>query len=365
MNVLRSLALLGLASSLAVAQTPSPAPPCPAASPLLKSPPIYGVGVKTIAAACPAFVLGAQVWFATLSSRIDAERWNASQIMTALTTGVLPPAPIVPPAPVVVPPPTVIVSPQTGSGALASVDFSAWPSDSLIKSVAWWKGSGFDNGGVDGFRQPIFYDASEQAMRYDWPNRSTSACVGAEVTTAMMPRIRLSSPTSQLWIRFTTKESAGFAHGLPNCGGRSYKYFLVNVENGATMGRAGLYLGDGRPASHLSTRAYLDFNSPSGASGVKPDTGAMIGGDAGWGGSYHTWTMAIEGIGSSGAKFSVYLDGRLVHQITGPFLAGIQVGTGWVVMFQLGANINNGPDHAQSRWRREFGVYTTKPSGLP
>jgi hypothetical protein len=33
----------------------------------------------------------------------------------------------------------------------------------------------------------------------------------------------------------------------------------------------------------------------------------------------------------------------------------------------MGANINNGPDQAQSRWWRELGVYKTRPSllGLP
>jgi hypothetical protein len=33
-----------------------------------------------------------------------------------------------------------------------------------------------------------------------------------------------------------------------------------------------------------------------------------------------------------------------------------------MITVELGANINNGPDLAQSRWFREFGIYTTRPS---
>jgi hypothetical protein len=179
-----------------------------------------------------------------------------------------------------------------------------------------------------------------------------------------MPRLNPPpASTKNLWIRFTTKESAGFAHGLPGCGGRSYKYFLVAVESGSKMGRIGTYFGDGTPASHLSTRLYMDMNSPSGVSGVMG--GFPIGGDAGWGGSYHTWVIELLGIGTSSASFTTYLDGNKVGTINGTFLSGENVGIGWSIMFEMGANMNNGPDHAQSRWWREFGVYTTRPSLVP
>jgi hypothetical protein len=166
-----------------------------------------------------------------------------------------------------------------------------------------------------------------------------------------------------VWIRFTSKESAGFAHGNPGCGGRSYKFFLVVFNNPTTLGRAGLYLGDGPLATQLSTRAYMDFNSPSAASGVRG--GFNIGGDSTWGGSYHTWTIGIEHIGDPSSTFSVYLDGKLVNQIVGPFLVGQQVGPGWAVTLEMGANINSGPDHAQSRWWKEFTLATSKLAGIP
>ena len=83
------------------------------------------------------------------------------------------------------------------------------------------------------------------------------------------------------------------------------------------------------------------------------------------GGAYHTWVIELLGIGSSSASFTTYLDGRKVGTVSAPFLSGETIGAGWAVMFEMGANMNNGPDHAQSRWWREFGVYTTRPSLVP
>jgi hypothetical protein len=257
--------------------------------------------------------------------------------------------------------------------ALYSDNFQSYTSSSQLNSGSvapgnFWAGANHDIGGVSN-PQSISLDPTggfngDKAMRYDWPSRATAACTGSEITTAVMPR--LNPPPAglkDLWIRFTTKESAGFAHGLPGCGGRSYKFFLVNVERGSTMGRAGTYLGDGAPASHLSTRLYMDLNSP----GVALNSGTLLpmGGDQGWGGQYHTWVIELTGIGTSSSVFTTYLDGKKIGTVSGAFLAGQTLGAGWNIMFEMGANMNNGPDHAQSRWWREFGVYTTRPSLLP
>lgn len=359
----KSLALLLCLASHLGAQTPPPAPPCPASSPFLASPPVYGVGVKTIANACPAFVLGTQVFFATIGSRLDAEKWNASQIMTALTTGILPSAPVVQPPPVIVPPPVVVPPPVTvpSTTARASVDFSQW-STTQIRDGSFWRAPNRDMGGVS---NPMYiaFDSSERAMRYDFPNRSAMSCT-SEFTPAVMPR-ELTVTGPNLWLRFTSKESAGFAHGLPNCGGRSYKFFLVTFEQAGNLkGRAGLYLGDGPgPTPHIATRLYLDFNTLRDTSLNSGPRLLDIGGDVSWGGQYHEWIVGIEGVGTSTASLSAYLDGKLVGKVDGPFLRN-QVGP-WTVMYEAGANINNGPDHAQSRWFREFGVYTSKPGGIP
>lgn len=380
MNVLRSLALLGLASSLTGAQTPAPAPPCPAASPLLKSPPIYGVGVKTIANACPAFVLGTQVWFATVSSRIDAERWNASQIMTALTTGVLPPAPVITPPPAVVPPPVIVQPPPTGSGVHYVDDFSTYTTSAQLTTADgrtagkfWYAASGHDMGGMS-HPELISYDVAERGMRYDWPNRSTVTSCASEFTVAAIPRInplRVLLPAGQtdLWVEFVSKESPGFSHGNPGCV-RSYKFFLLQFERGpiapstvGMLGRAGMYLGDGTPASPTSTTLFMDISDQKGA--YQFQGGIPIGGDAGWGGVYHRWTMELRGIGTVAATFTTYLDGKKLHTLSTPFLNGENIQGSYVLYLEMGANMNNGPDRAQSRWFKELGVYTTKPSGLP
>jgi hypothetical protein len=72
------------------------------------------------------------------------------------------------------------------------------------------------------------------------------------------------------------------------------------------------------------------------------------------------------GIGTTNAQFNIYLDGVLMPgSLSSSFLAGASVGPGWAITLEMGANINNGSDHAQSRWFRELGVYTTRPSLQP
>jgi hypothetical protein len=181
-----------------------------------------------------------------------------------------------------------------------------------------------------------------------------------------MPRLN-PPPTGlrELWVRFTTKESPNFEHGRTGCGGRSYKFFLVQFESGTAgkQGRVGTYLGDASSSSMIPTRLWMDLSDNQGA--YQQDGSLQIGGDQGWGGAYHTWVVEIRGIGTASATFRTYKDGQPVGTLTSPFLNGQTLGPGWAITFELGANINNGPDHAQSRWWREFAVYTTRPSLKP
>src|SRR4029079_8869563 len=118
-----------------------------------------------------------------------------------------------------------------------------------------------------------------------------------------------------LWVRFTTKESPNFEHGRSGCGGRSYKFFLIQFESGTArkQARVGTYLGDASSTSMIPTNLWMDLNDNQGAS-VGP-TSAPIGGDMSWGGQYHTWLLGLEGIGTATATFSVYLDGKLVKAV--------------------------------------------------
>jgi hypothetical protein len=63
----------------------------------------------------------------------------------------------------------------------------------------------------------------------------------------------------------------------------------------------------------------------------------------------------------------LYYDGAAVITISGAFLPGHNsIGApGDLLILELGSNINNGPDAAQSRWWSDFGVYFTRPSLLP
>jgi hypothetical protein len=348
--MLLSGGIIALGVAAAHAQTPAPAPPCPTSSVLLTAKPIFGVGLTTIRNACPAFLSALDSWyaahpFATVADAVAAIRGT-------------PPA-IAPPPVVVQPPPIVITSGSVG--ARVSVDFSKW-STAQIRDGSFWRAPNRDMGGVS---NPMYiaFDSSERAMRYDFPDRSAMACT-SEFTPAVMPR-ELTVTGPNLWLRFTSKESAGFAHGLPNCGGRSYKFFLVTFEQGGNLkGRAGLYLGDGSGTSpHIATRLYLDFNTLRDTSLNSGPRLLDIGGDVSWGGIYHEWTIGIEGVGTSTATLSAYLDGRLVGKVDGPFLRN-QLGP-WTVMFEMGANINSGPPNAQSRWWRRFDVFASKPAGIP
>jgi hypothetical protein len=259
--------------------------------------------------------------------------------------------------------------------AMYADDFQSYTSSSQINGGQmgggnFWNGTGHDIGAVSTPSQ-ISLDPTGglnggKAMRYDWPARPTAACTGAEITIGIMPR--LNPPpvaTKDLWVRFTSKESPNFEHGRTGCGGRSYKFFLVQFESGyyGKQGRIGTYLGDASSASMMPTNLWMDMNDTQGSQTMN---GALpIGGNVSWGGQWHTWVMGLEGIGTSNATYTVYMDGKKINSINAAFLAGQSVGPGWAVTFEMGANMNNGPDSAQSRWFREFGVYSTRPSLVP
>jgi uncharacterized protein YjdB len=208
----------------------------------------------------------------------------------------------------------------------------------------------------------------DKAMRYDWPARLGHACSGDEITIAVQPRL-YPPPTGMqdLWVRFTSKENTAFEHGINGCGGNSYKFFLVQFETIGKQGRFGTYLYDaiGVLPRHQSSDFYMDQTDNQGTAATFG--GIQIGakGPTGWGGAYHTWVIELHGLGTANATFSTWKDGVKLATINAPFLAGQTLGPGWAVTFEMGANMNNGPETAQSRWFREFGVYTQRPSLVP
>lgn len=341
----KALLLLAFAAPLAGAQTPPPAAPCPSSSILLAAKPIKGVGATTIKNACPAFLAYLNTWYASHPAA------SVADVVAALNGA---PAIVVPPP--VVQPPALPSVPQPST--LAAVDFSTISTADLRAGV-FWKGTGRDIAVSN--PSAVSLDTIERAMRYDWPARAGTACYNAEYTVAAMPRWSPSVVVKDLWVKFTSKESPNFEHGSSSCmsaAGLAYKFFLIGFESGATNARFGTYLINASSTSMLPTFLSTDM-----VAGVNRKQGGGFPLGMTWGGQYHTWVLEMLGIGTSTATLNVYLDGKLMPgSISAAFLPGTTVGPGWAITFEMGANINNGPDHAQSRWFRELGVYTTRPS---
>jgi hypothetical protein len=218
------------------------------------------------------------------------------------------------------------------------------------------------------------FNGADKAMRYDWPSRAGHACAGDEYTLAVQPRIPDPPHGVQnLWIRFTSKESPMFEHGLPApCGGRSYKFFLVVLEHLGKLGRFGTYIGDPGSGSqaqapgHIAGDLYMDMTDGYGTYSIT--NGIDVGGRtaAGWGGAYHTYVIELRNLLTGSTTFRLWRDGVAVGTITQSFMPGVlPLDVGSTFTFEMGANINSGPFSAQSRWFREFGIYTQRPSLVP
>ncbi len=206
----------------------------------------------------------------------------------------------------------------------------------------------------------------EKAIRYDWaprpaPNPIAGYC-GAEETIAVQPRLN-PAPLfpDTIWVRFTSKESAGFVPGSASCN-PAYKFFLLNVGPGDPNGRFDMIMAKNF-ASQLSPPAMA--MSIDGSTGATQGPTVELG--AAYLGKYHTWAIQIFNMTAPMATFRIYYDGNVIQQVNGPFYpAGTIIGgRGQTVTLQMGANINNGPDGAMTRWFREIGIYFTRPSLRP
>jgi hypothetical protein len=202
-----------------------------------------------------------------------------------------------------------------------------------------------------------------KAVRYDWPAHP----VLSGYTLGLGPRFNPPPVLTQLYVRFTSKESPGFAHG----GGgalnsqNQYKFFLIQLGSGGVNGVAqfGVYLDNAAAGLGVDpTTVTMDMTDRLGNG--SPLTGHNLG--SAWTGQFHTWVVEMTALGTSATTMRLYLDGVQINSTTAPYLPGRTVGgPGQILFLLLGANINNGPDKAQSRWFRELGVYTTRPSLLP
>jgi hypothetical protein len=204
-------------------------------------------------------------------------------------------------------------------------------------------------GGPDGLK----------AMRYDWPDRTGVGCTGNEYTLAVeWYKGNGALQWSTLWARWTDKLSAGWHNGdAVNCGSFSYKYLLLELGTTDPVGQIGLFINqDPTSSNDLLLRGNPTVN---GSGDPLFEKILSLGPATAWTGVWHTWVLRATGMGTTSGRLTLWLDGTQIIDISGSlrFTGGPEF-----YSFQFGANINNGPDKAQSRWWREVGVYAARPS---
>lgn len=348
------LALIALGSmSLAVcsarvgAQTPPPAPPCPAASPLLRSPPIYGVGVKTIENACPAFVRGIDQWFTDNRVRIDSGKWTSAQIIRALTTGVVP----TPPAPI----PPVVTPPSAGAPWLVE-DFARYSSiNQLVASSGYVASeSQITNRFAAIVLDTIVGYGSSKSLRFDYLDATSEGgsgtlgrCTnsGHGVSLAMRP-----PATKQLWMEVYVRFSPNFTTAADpswRCtSGESFKHFIFGVT-GPSNSRFNLEGNDsqwlwGYPDNEVRYSSY-----------DPPQPKAL------YDGKWHRYRFALAVSSSAGVA-----DGRAQMWVDDTLRVNydrVVVNRSGFGAFYLGSTRNQGSPRLVSWWLGRVTIYTANP----
>jgi hypothetical protein len=189
------------------------------------------------------------------------------------------------------------------------------------------------------------------------------------VTTNVLPE-----GTTELWWRVTDKYSAAWRCGGGGASGSQLEYkalFFWLSTNLATGlgGQIALEIDDQNddPSDELLLRLKLiDKLSGGGTPVTSVDTNLPAG--AGFLNKWNTWVIGVTAIGTANCVLSVYLNGVLFATVSRSWLAEsgtIVGGAATDSVFELGANINNGPDLEQTRDFAEFGIYKKRPSLLP
>ncbi len=350
--------------ALLSAQTSPPASPCPPSSVLLTAKPIKGVGVATIKNACPAFLAALTTWYAANPGATVGQALAAIQGTTA---------PVQQPAPPKADP---------SLGTLWSDDFQSYAAVSQItafcsrRAISGEFNAGANRDGACSNPQQIALETlpdGTKAVRYDWPARLQGT---ANYTVNLAPRILpLNAPNaSELWIRFTDKLSSNFKIGGAGCVGSAceYKYLFVDlIYPGVGQGTLQFELDNqlsAPPNTLVQARFKIidplgNFTATDGLPGQAGGLDAKLPAD--FYGAWNTWVIGLTGIGSPQVTWVTYRNGQLVKSITGPFFPNRPLPSNAALQLELGANINNGPDQAQSRWLREILVSTVKPDLSP
>lgn len=247
--------------------------------------------------------------------------------------------------------------------------------------------SGTGGTGVGQFSYPTTEGPSNtKALKYTWTASPTNTPGGSRTPPAaddisnyyVKLEFRTAADawpvgTDEVWLRFTDKLDSGWRCGGGGATGSQleYKYFFINVQ---TSESSPLYAPiqieiddqNSSPSSDLVLRQKMidvvdgNFVQHPGGSHDEDLAAEFLG-------EWHTWVVGITGIGTATCVSRIYLDGELFSELPPlPWLATSTIGgPDTLMIFEMGANINNGPDQEQYRWWRELGVYQARPSLLP
>lgn len=167
---------------------------------------------------------------------------------------------------------------------------------------------------------------------------------------------------NQWWLRFMSKEGEvpkGFTFGIGSCREPfRYKYILWAFEQNVDGLNLQL-IASGRDMNPRTGHA-MDWQTMD-RSGQGFEHRLLLGDASAWAGRWHTYVYGFDATNGWGdVQFQFYRDGKLLfeekHRAWGP--------PGGIVSIKLGANMNAGPDQAESRWFREVGLYRSRPSTL-
>lgn len=232
--------------------------------------------------------------------------------------------------------------------------------------------------------------SSTKCMTYTWPNRSANDCTSGNhsYTIGLQCRAQFaaSSGKSELWFRVTEKLSSDFriggGTGVCSC---EYKHIFLDVgpksiqceldgpyTNAATTTQINIRLKQlGTPTGggythagidHITDGIYPQANPDVVAKDYTPAAGALLN-------VWHSLIIGITGIGTTAATTTLYhyVPGSTptivekINLLPADWLgSGVYPTINFVVQF--GANINNGPNQAQTRSFREWGLYDSRPS---
>lgn len=215
----------------------------------------------------------------------------------------------------------------------------------------------------------ITYDAtggpsSTKAMKYHIA--SAGGGVSSPNSVSIQVRVNPALTLSNCYVRWTDNISSTFQNGGSGAVGtqREYKSFLVDLGSGAGgLGHIGVYYEGNDPTY------FVTMDSTDRLSGNVNTTHAVnqaLGTIGSWTGKWNTWVLCMENLGSSNYRLALYLNGTAIMNFTGQSFFPLQGGSvAGATQFQVGEQLNNGPDQAWDRTWKEVGMYSTRPSLLP